>query len=148
MESHKGGIWSYHDADVVSVVQRQGSVHLQQVVLRPQEAVQVLRVETHQEGNVVQTTKGCKRILKYRLRPGVHFTNLKNLRLKTKLMSFFFYLLQTFNRIYKRSEWSRTSFSGINLLGPLPRGLGILTLKSCKKKRKKKEKGLVFILNQ
>lgn len=40
---------TYHDADVVSVVQRQGSVHLQQVVLRPEEALQVLRVEAHHQ---------------------------------------------------------------------------------------------------
>lgn len=75
------GAWirSYHDADVVSVVQRQGSIHLQQVVLRPEKALQVLWVEAHHEGNVVQATEGCKCILKYRLRPGVHFTDLKNL---------------------------------------------------------------------
>lgn len=30
-----------------------------------------------------------------------------------------------------------TSFSGINLLGPLPKGLGILTPKSCKTKNDK-----------
>lgn len=32
---------------------------------------------------------------------------------------------------------SLTSFSGINLLGPLPKGLGILTPKSCKRKKGK-----------
>lgn len=54
-----------HDADVVSVVQRQGSIHLQQVVLRPEKAVQILRVEAHNEGNVIEATEGCKGILKY-----------------------------------------------------------------------------------
>lgn len=65
----------YHNADVVSVVQRQGSIHLQQVVLCPEKALQVLRVEAHHHRNVVQATKCCKCILKYRLCPGVHFTN-------------------------------------------------------------------------
>lgn len=69
----------HHDADVVSVVQRQGSVHLQQVVLRPEKTLQVLRVEAHHQGNVVKATEGCKRILKYRLCPGVHFTDFQNL---------------------------------------------------------------------
>lgn len=66
---------THHDADVVSVVQRQGSVHLQQVVLRPEEALQVVRVEAHHHGNVVQTTERRKRVLKYRLRPVGHFTD-------------------------------------------------------------------------
>lgn len=70
---------AHHDADVVSVVQRQRSVHLQQVVLRPEETLQVLRVKAHHQGNVVKATEGCKCILKYRLCLGVHFTDLKNL---------------------------------------------------------------------
>lgn len=78
-EFTEAGSKTYHDADVVSVVQRQGSVHLQQVVLRPEEALQVLWVEAHHEGNVVQPMKGCECILKNCLRPGVHFTDLKNL---------------------------------------------------------------------
>lgn len=65
----------YHDADVVSVVQRQGSIHLQQVVLCPEEALQVLRVEAHHHRNVVKATECYKCVLKYRLCPGVHFTN-------------------------------------------------------------------------
>lgn len=63
----------------MSVVQRQGSVHLQQVVLRPEKTLQVLWMETHHEGNVIQAAEGCKRILKYRLSPGVHFTDLEDL---------------------------------------------------------------------
>lgn len=47
----------YHNANVVSVVQRQGSVHLQQVVLCPEKALQVLRVEAHHHRNIVQATK-------------------------------------------------------------------------------------------
>lgn len=70
---------TYHDADVVSVVQRQGSVHLEQVVLRPEKTPQVLWVEAHHQRNVVEATEGCECILKYRLCPGVHFTDLKNL---------------------------------------------------------------------
>lgn len=78
-ENVRGWTWPYHDADVVSVVQRQGSVHLQQVVLRPEKTLQVLWMETHHEGNVIQAAEGCKRILKYRLSPGVHFTDLEDL---------------------------------------------------------------------
>lgn len=78
----------YHDADVVSVVQRQGSIHLQQVVLRPQKTLQVLRMETHHQRNVVKATEGCKCILKYRLCPGVHFTDVKNLTEKNEKIFF------------------------------------------------------------
>lgn len=63
----------------MSVVQRQGSIHLQQVVLCPEKALQVLRVEAHHHRDVIQASKCRKRILKYRVRPGVHFTNFKNL---------------------------------------------------------------------
>lgn len=73
-----------HDADVVSVVQREGPVHLQQVVLRPEETPQVLWVEAHHQRNVVEATEGCKRILKYRLCPGVHFTDFQNLFFRDK----------------------------------------------------------------
>lgn len=66
---------AYHDADVVSVVQRQGSVHLQQVVLCAEEARQVMRVEAHHHRDVVEAAERDKRILEYRLRPGVHFAN-------------------------------------------------------------------------
>lgn len=64
----------------MSVVQRQGSIHLQQVVLSAEKTPQVLWVESHYQRNVVEATEGCERILKYRLCPGVHFTDLKNLR--------------------------------------------------------------------
>jgi len=63
----------------VSVVQREGPVHLQQVVLRPEETPQVLWVEAHHQRNVFEATEGCKRILKYQLCPGVHFTDFQNL---------------------------------------------------------------------
>lgn len=75
----RGMTWMYHNADVVSVVQREGAVHLQQVVLCPEEAFQVLRVEAHHHRNVVEATERRKSILKYRLRPGVHFTDFQNL---------------------------------------------------------------------
>lgn len=55
----------YHNADVVSVVQRERAIHLQQVVLCPEEAFQVLRVEAHHHRNVVEATKRRKCILKY-----------------------------------------------------------------------------------
>lgn len=74
----------YHNADVVSVVQRQRSIHLQQVVLCPEEAFQVLWVEAHHHRNVIEATECRKCILKYRLRPGVHFTNFQNLTGKNK----------------------------------------------------------------
>lgn len=48
-----------HYCNVVPVWQRKGAVHAQHVELAPQERLQVLSVQTHDLGDVVQTT-GCR----------------------------------------------------------------------------------------
>lgn len=63
----------------MAVVQRQRAVHLKQIVLCPQEALQVLRVEAHHQRDVVKATQRRKGVLEYRLRPGVLFAYLKDL---------------------------------------------------------------------
>lgn len=69
---------TYHYANVVPVVAGQGSIHLKQVMLRPQEAVQVMRMEAHHQTDVIQPAER-KGVLEYRLRSGVHFADLKDL---------------------------------------------------------------------
>lgn len=65
----------------------QGSIHLKQVMLRPQEAVQILRMETHHQADIIEPAMR-KGVLEYRLRSGVHFADLKDLgRTKQNLRS-------------------------------------------------------------
>lgn len=68
------------------VVAGQGSVHLKQVMLRPQEAVQILRMEAHHQADVIEPAKR-KGVLEYRLRSGVHFADLKDLGQKKSLIT-------------------------------------------------------------
>lgn len=50
---NKNSLVSDHDGDVMAVWQRQGAVHVQDVVLCAQEALQVLRVRGHLLGHGV-----------------------------------------------------------------------------------------------
>lgn len=65
------GLGAYHDADVVPVVERERAVHLQQIVLSFEKAFQILRVENHHQGDVVQPAQRGKRLCKQRVHRGV-----------------------------------------------------------------------------
>lgn len=59
----------------MSVVKRQWTIHLKQIMLCPKKALQILRMEPHHQGDVVKATEHSKGILENRLRSFVQFTD-------------------------------------------------------------------------
>lgn len=64
----------------MSVVERQRTIHLKQIMLCPKKALQILRMEPYHQGDVVKATEHCKGILENRLCSFVQFTDLNYLR--------------------------------------------------------------------
>lgn len=72
-----------HDGDVVPVREWKRAVHAQHVELAPQEGLQVLRVQTHDLGDVVQAT-GCGVFFHEKVSTFIHCVGLDNFLLWNK----------------------------------------------------------------
>lgn len=60
-------------------MKRERAVHLQQIVLSFQKAFQILWVENHHQGNIVQSAQRSERVRKQRVHHGVFASHLNGL---------------------------------------------------------------------
>lgn len=67
---------AYHYPDVVPVMERERPIHLQEIVLSFEKAFEILRVENHHQGDVVQAAQRGKRLCKQRVHCGVLLSHL------------------------------------------------------------------------
>lgn len=72
---------AHHDGDVVPVRERKGAVHAQHVELAPQERLQVLSVQAHDLGDVVQAP-GRRVFFHQKVSTFIHCVGLDNLTTK------------------------------------------------------------------